>query len=60
MGRLPPKRSWGQAPTVTWNHDAARGSLTVQCVESPWFVPCALIDEPIRSEVEECIAATGG
>jgi hypothetical protein len=40
--------------TVTWNFDEAAGSLTIQCLDSPFGVPCVLINSKIKGLVGAC------
>ena len=40
-----------QGMDFTWNYDQAAESLTIQCTNKPFFVPCSLIEEKIRQLV---------
>ncbi|HZS35473.1 MAG TPA: hypothetical protein VFF06_01525 [Polyangia bacterium] len=39
----------------TWTLDDAR-TLTVQCTDSPFFAPCALINEKMQELIGKCVA----
>jgi hypothetical protein len=38
--------------TGTWNYDPNTETLQIQCTDSPWWAPCALINGKIREIVE--------
>ena len=44
-----------QGFTVQWNHDRAAQTLTLQCVDSPFFVSCSLINAHLNDAVERCL-----
>jgi hypothetical protein len=37
-----------QGMQFNWSYDAAGGTLTIQCMEKPIFVPCGMIESRIR------------
>jgi hypothetical protein len=40
--------------TVAWNFDQKAGSLTIQCLDSPWNKPCIFINAKIKELVGAC------
>ena len=44
--------------TVSWAYDAASGTLTLECTDRPFFVPCSMIDGKIQSAVAEILGQT--
>jgi hypothetical protein len=44
--------------TFAWNFNEEAGSLTIQCLNSPFGVPCILIDSKIKGLVGACGVAT--
>ncbi len=40
--------------TVVWDYDAIGLKLELECTESPFFIPCAIIESKIRDLVESC------
>jgi hypothetical protein len=40
--------------TVYWHYDAGTGTLSIQCTDSPFFIPCSMIN----SEIHEMVEAT--
>jgi len=45
-----------QGFTVQWNYDRAAQTLSLQCVDSPFFVSCSLINAHLNDAVERCLA----
>lgn len=43
----------GDGYTISWDFNEAAQTLTVQCLDSPWYAPCSAINEAI----EEAVAA---
>jgi hypothetical protein len=41
--------------TVKWNYAPAAETFTIQCTDSPWIVPCSLINGTINDAVEGCL-----
>ena len=41
-----------QGFTFTWNYDEGLQTLTIQCLEHPFFAPCALVNEKVKELVE--------
>ena len=37
-----------QEMDFTWRYEAAAASLTIQCTNKPFFVPCSMIESRIR------------
>lgn len=35
--------------TVTWNYQPSSSVATIQCTDSPWWVPCSAINGKIQS-----------
>jgi hypothetical protein len=42
--------------TMTWNYDPASQVLTIQCTDSPFFIPCATINSQINDLVKACVS----
>ena len=42
---------------IIWNYDKPTQTLTVQCVSSPFFAPCKLINAEIQRMVSSCYPA---
>jgi hypothetical protein len=42
--------------TVKWNYNPAAQTCTLQCTDSPWIVPCSLINGTINDAVESCLS----
>jgi hypothetical protein len=40
--------------TVAWTFDEAAGSLTIQCLDSPWNKPCIFVNAKIKELVGAC------
>ncbi len=38
-----------QSMTFSWEYDLSTQSLTLHCTEKPFFVPCSLIEQKIRT-----------
>ncbi|CAM1367399.1 conserved hypothetical protein [Tenacibaculum litopenaei] len=38
--------------TISWNYAANQHELAIQCTDSPWYVPCSLINGKIHDLVE--------
>ena len=41
--------------TIAWRHDAAAGTLSIQCTDSPWWAPCSTINGKINDAIEACL-----
>jgi hypothetical protein len=41
--------------TVHWNYDPATGTLSIQCTDSPFFIPCSAINSEIHDMVESTL-----
>jgi hypothetical protein len=39
---------------VSWNYNRAGSSLTIQCLDKPFIVPCSLVKSTIKSTVQDC------
>jgi len=37
-----------QGYTIAWRYDAAAQTLTLQCLDSPWWVPCSAVNAKIH------------
>jgi hypothetical protein len=40
--------------TVEWNYDSDTQEFAVQCLDSPFFVPCSTINQSINDVVDGC------
>ncbi|GAK69037.1 hypothetical protein [Agrobacterium rubi] len=40
--------------TVSWNYDPQAQTCQIQCTDSPWVVPCSIINSTITNTVEAC------
>jgi len=40
--------------TVIWNYEPATQNLTIQCTDSPWYLPCGSINSKIHDLVDGC------
>lgn len=40
--------------TIAWSFDKTTGALEVQCLDSPIFVSCGLINQAIQDVVDGC------
>jgi hypothetical protein len=40
--------------TVRWNYNPTQLSLTIQCMDSPFGVPCTMINSKISNLVSAC------
>ena len=38
-----------QGIDFTWNYDPAAQILTLECTNKPFFVPCSMIEQKVRS-----------
>lgn len=43
--------------TVAWDYNPTAKTASVQCVSSPFFVPCSVIDNYINSHAHDCLKA---
>jgi len=41
--------------TVAWNYNPDNQTLSLQCTDSPWYVPCSIINSQINTAVEQCL-----
>jgi hypothetical protein len=48
-------RATARGFTIAWAYDPAAGTFSIQCEDSPWWAPSALIDARIRAAVEACL-----
>ncbi len=42
--------------TIAWNYNPDAQTLTLQCTDSPFFVPCSAINSQINNAVEQCLS----
>lgn len=42
--------------TVTWNYNPSNETLQIQCIDSPWYVPCSVINGRIHDLAEQYIS----
>jgi hypothetical protein len=42
--------------TMTWNYDPVFQVLTIQCTDSPFFIPCATINSKINDLVKGALS----
>jgi hypothetical protein len=40
-----------QGMDFEWNYDAAARSLTIQCTNKPFLIPCSVIESKIRGAI---------
>ena len=40
--------------TISWNYDPAAQTLTIQCVDKPFFPTCGMIASQVQSLVDGC------
>jgi hypothetical protein len=40
---------------VNWNYDARTEMLSIECTDSPFFIPCSAINSEIHDIVEETL-----
>lgn len=45
--------------TIAWNYDPSEGIITLQCTDSPIFVPCSIINAFIDRTVKDCMEKAG-
>jgi hypothetical protein len=41
--------------TVNWDYNNANGTLAITCTDSPWYVPCSLINSTIHQQIDTCL-----
>ena len=41
--------------TISWNFDRQSQILHIQCIQSPFFVPCSAINSHINDAIEKCL-----
>lgn len=41
--------------TVAWNYDPTSQVLQIQCTDSPWAMPCVVINGAIDHAVNDCL-----
>lgn len=41
--------------TVSWNYNSTAQTLSIQCVDSPWWAPCSTINGKIHDLVDGCL-----
>ena len=41
--------------TVNWNYDRSGQTLTLQCVDHPFYISCSLINAHLNDAVERCL-----
>jgi hypothetical protein len=39
---------------ISWNYNRGASSLTIQCLDKPILIPCALVKSEIKSIVNGC------
>lgn len=42
--------------TVAWNYNPQSQTCSIQCTDSPWYVPCSAINSFIDSTVSKCFS----
>jgi hypothetical protein len=45
--------------TIKWAYDESANTLSVQCTESPFLLPCSLINSKIADLVNEVLSKSG-
>ena len=40
--------------TMRWNFDSEKQTIELQCLESPWYAPCATVNSKIHDLVNAC------
>lgn len=45
--------------TIAWNYDPSAQTLSLQCTDSPFIVPCSLINNFIDEKVHSCLSQNG-
>lgn len=40
--------------TVTWDYEPEIQTAAIQCTDSPWYVPCSVINNRIKSVATGC------
>jgi hypothetical protein len=40
--------------TIRWNYDPTAQTLTIECTEAPFFVPCSTIAQKVKDLIEGC------
>ena len=48
-----------QGFTVHWDYDSAVETLSIQCTDSPFLVPCSVINAKFDELVEACLTQHG-
>jgi len=48
-----------QGFTVHWDYDSAVETLSIQCTDSPFLVPCSVINAKLDELVEACLTQHG-
>ena len=41
--------------TVSWNYDRQLQHFQIQCIASPFFVPCSAVNSHVNETVEACL-----
>lgn len=41
--------------TVHWSYNGATETLSIQCTDSPFLVPCSIINSKINDVIESCL-----
>jgi hypothetical protein len=41
--------------TIAWNYDPGTQTLTLQCTDSPFYLPCGTINSTIHDLVDSCL-----
>jgi hypothetical protein len=41
--------------TLSWNYSSAAQTLSIQCLDSPWWAPCSKINGQIHDLVDGCL-----
>ncbi len=42
--------------TIAWNYNPSGQTVSLQCTDSPFIVPCSLINNFIDSTVQKCLS----
>jgi hypothetical protein len=45
--------------TIAWNYNPTNHNLSLQCVDSPWYAPCSVINSKINELVEPMLKEKG-
>lgn len=42
--------------TIAWNYNSSNETLQIQCTDSPWYVPCSVINGRIHDIAEQYLS----